>query len=63
MAVTVHPDYEYSAFENGDEVYIVASELLEAVAEKCDLGERNEAGNAVKSNVIARFRWREIGSS
>ena len=55
LGVTVHPDYEYSAFEDGDEVYIVASELLEAVAEKCDLGERDEAGNRIKPKVLARF--------
>src|SRR6185295_8852082 len=55
LGVTVHPDYEYSAFENGDEVYIVASELLEAVAEKCDLGTCDEAGNRIKPKVLARF--------
>ncbi len=46
LGIAVHPDYEYSAFEHGDEVYIVASELVEAVAAKCDLG---------TPNVIARF--------
>ena len=38
LGIAVHPDFEYSAFEHGDEVYIVASELVEAVAAKCDLG-------------------------
>ncbi|HEY0724667.1 MAG TPA: isoleucine--tRNA ligase, partial [Pyrinomonadaceae bacterium] len=47
LGIAVHPDYEYSAFEYGDEVYIVASELVEAVAAKCSLGE--------KPKVIARF--------
>jgi len=47
LGIAVHPDFEYSAFEHGDEVYIVASELVEAVAAKCNLGE--------KPNVIARF--------
>src|ERR687895_77829 len=37
LGIAVHPDFEYSAFEHGDEVYIVASELLEAVTSKCDL--------------------------
>jgi isoleucyl-tRNA synthetase len=46
LGIAVHPDFEYAAFENGDEVFIVASELVEAVAAKCDLG---------KPNVIARF--------
>ena len=37
LGIAVHPDFEYSAFEHGDEVYIVASDLVEAVAAKCDL--------------------------
>ena len=47
LGVAVHPDYEYSAFEYGDEVFIVASDLVESVAAKCDLGPA--------PNVIARF--------
>src|ERR1041384_1084814 len=47
LGIAVHPDFEYSAFENGDEVFIVASELVEAVAAKCGLGSA--------PNVIARF--------
>ena len=35
LGIAVHPDFEYSAFEHGEEVYIVASELLDSVAEKC----------------------------
>jgi isoleucyl-tRNA synthetase len=35
LGIAVHPDFEYSAFQYGDEVYIVASDLLEAVAAKC----------------------------
>lgn len=51
LGIAVHPDFEYSAFEHDDEVYIVASELLEAVAEKCGLGKRE--GEPPK--VLARF--------
>ncbi|HEV8168575.1 MAG TPA: class I tRNA ligase family protein, partial [Pyrinomonadaceae bacterium] len=47
LGITVHPDFEYSAFEYGDEVYIVASELIEAVAGKCGLGS--------DLKVLARF--------
>jgi isoleucyl-tRNA synthetase len=47
LGIAVHPDYEYSAFEHGDEVYIVASDLVESVAAKCDLG--------ATPKVIARF--------
>ena len=47
LGIAVHPDFEYSAFEYGDEVYIVASELVEAVVSKCDLG--------AAPSVVARF--------
>jgi isoleucyl-tRNA synthetase len=55
LGIAVHPDYEYAAFEHGAEVYIVASELLEAVAAKCDLGEADAEGKRVSSKVLARF--------
>jgi len=47
LGIAVHPDFEYAAFEHGDEVYIVANELVEVVAAKCGLGPT--------PNVIARF--------
>jgi len=55
LGIAVHPDYEYVAIENGDEVYIVAGELLEAVAAKCDLGERDLNGDVIAPMVLARF--------
>jgi isoleucyl-tRNA synthetase len=55
LGISVHPDFEYAAFEHGDEVYIVASELLEAVAAKCDLVQRDSDGNRVAPKVVARF--------
>ena len=55
LGITVHPEYEYSAFENGGEVYIVASELLEVVVQKCGLGEVDADGNRLKPKVLARF--------
>jgi isoleucyl-tRNA synthetase len=55
LGIAVHPNFEYSALEHGDEVYIVASELLEAVAEKCELGEKDAAGNRRVARVLARF--------
>src|SRR6267142_1175903 len=55
LGIAVHPDFEYSAFEHGDEVYIVASELLDAVVEKCGLGECDADGNPVSTKVLARF--------
>jgi isoleucyl-tRNA synthetase len=54
LGIAVHPDFEYSAFEHGDEVFIVASELLETVIEKCGLAE-GEAGGKHATKVLARF--------
>lgn len=55
LGIAVHPDYEYSAFEKGEEVYIVASELLGAVSEKCGLVECDTDGNNLAPKVLARF--------
>lgn len=55
LGIAVHPDFEYSAFEYGDEVYIVASELVEAVAAKCRLSEKDDEGNVKPPKVLARF--------
>jgi len=52
LGIAVHPDFEYAAFEHGDEVYIVASELVEAVAAKCELAPND---GSVTPKVIARF--------
>jgi isoleucyl-tRNA synthetase len=46
MAICYHPTFEYSAVEVGDDVYIVASDLVRVTAEKCGwMGE----------TVLARF--------
>ena len=55
LGIAVHPEFEYSAFEAGDKVYIVASELLEAVVEKCGLVKRDADGNKLPPKVLARF--------
>ena len=49
LGIAVHPDFEYSAFDYQGDVYIVASDLLETILEKCGLG-GPESGS-----VIARF--------
>ncbi len=46
LGIAVNPVFEYVAIENGDEVYVIASELAAAVAEKCGIGELK---------VLARF--------
>ncbi|MFN2491817.1 MAG: isoleucine--tRNA ligase, partial [Pyrinomonadaceae bacterium] len=63
LGITVHPDFEYSAFERGNsdnEVFIVASELLEAVVQKCDLGSRDADDKRSKPNVLARFKGSKL---
>src|SRR4029078_11163030 len=55
LGIAVHPEFEYSAFAHGDEVYIVASELLESVAAKCDLNGLDEDGKRLPAKVLARF--------
>lgn len=60
LGITVHPDFEYVAFENGNEVYIVAGELLNTVAAKCDLGERDAAGDLIAPVVLARFKGAQL---
>lgn len=49
LGIAVNPEFEYSAVEVGDEVFIVATELLSQVKEKCGWGE---------TNVLARFKGR-----
>jgi isoleucyl-tRNA synthetase len=46
LGIAVHPDFEYVAVASGDEVYIVAADLLDAVVAKCNLAE---------PKVLARF--------
>src|SRR5262249_50040753 len=66
LGIAVHPDFEYVAFERGDEVYIVAAELLDAVVRLCARGEiqaeiekqppvNNFAVAKVSAKVLARF--------
>src|SRR2546421_8498492 len=43
LGIAVHPDFEYSAFEHGGEVFIVASELLDAIVKMCARGEVESA--------------------
>jgi isoleucyl-tRNA synthetase len=51
LGISVHPDFDYSAVESGDEVYIVASELAKSFAETCGLGETKE---------LARFKGSKL---
>jgi isoleucyl-tRNA synthetase len=58
LGIAVNPDFEYAAIEHGDEVYIVASELVGAVAAKCGLVESHVCeGDAatLEPKILARF--------
>jgi isoleucyl-tRNA synthetase len=46
LGIAVHPDFEYVAVESGEEVFIVAAELLDVVAKQCNL---------IEPKVLARF--------
>jgi len=54
LGIAVHPDFEYSAIEHDDEVFIVASELVGAVAVKCGIGAVDDDGQNAPV-VLARF--------
>ena len=49
LGIAVHPEFEYAAVESGGDVYILASELVDAVVEKCGLGTDG------RPQVLARF--------
>ncbi len=46
LGIAVHPDFEYVAIDSGGEVYIIATELIDVVAARCNLAE---------PKVLARF--------
>jgi isoleucyl-tRNA synthetase len=46
LGIAVHPDFDYVAVESGDEVYLVAAELMDVVAVRCNL---------IAPKVLARF--------
>jgi isoleucyl-tRNA synthetase len=62
LGIAVNPDFEYAALESNDEVYIVASELVGAIASKCGIGKpKEQQGFAPPDNIsrdltiLARF--------
>lgn len=60
LGIAVHPDFEYVAIESGDEVYILASELLGFVVVKCGLCSPDENGEPSVPNVLARFKGTKL---
>lgn len=60
LGISVHPDFEYAAIENGDEVYIVASELVGPVTVKCELGGVDENGERQFPKIVATFKGAKL---
>ncbi|MDA2935203.1 isoleucine--tRNA ligase, partial [Acidobacteria bacterium AH-259-D05] len=57
LAICFHPDFEYSLVEVGDEVYIIARELLEPVARECGF-EAYHVMNTVKGGALKDLVFR-----
>ena len=55
LGIAVHPDFEYAAVEMGEEVLIIASELIGFVFVKCCLGEADENGERHLPRILAKF--------
>jgi isoleucyl-tRNA synthetase len=56
LGIAVHPDFEYAAIEHGDEVLIIASELVGFVVVKCGIGGVNEDGERQMPRILAKFK-------
>jgi isoleucyl-tRNA synthetase len=60
IGIAVNPNFDYAAIDVGGEVYIVASELVAAVADKCGLAEPKvvaEFSGALLDKLEARHAW------
>ncbi|HET9530006.1 MAG TPA: isoleucine--tRNA ligase, partial [Blastocatellia bacterium] len=60
LGISVNPNFDYAAIDAGNEIYIVASDLVPAVAEKCGLGEPRLAATfpgALLDRLHARHAW------
>lgn len=65
LGITVNPNFEYAAIEAGEEIYIVARDLVAAVGEKCGLGEPSVLASFPGSyleGLRARHAWIERDS-
>jgi isoleucyl-tRNA synthetase len=60
LGIAVHPDFEYVAVEQGDEVLIVAAELIGFVVVKCCLGAADENGERHIPPVLAKFKGAKL---
>ncbi|MEW6126803.1 MAG: isoleucine--tRNA ligase [Acidobacteriota bacterium] len=60
LGICFHPRFEYSAIDVGEEIYILASDLVESVKEKCGLGDYSIVAKfpgEVIDGLYARHAW------
>ena len=60
LGIAVHPDFEYAAVEHGDEILIIAAELVGFVVVKCGIGGVNEDGERQMPNILAKFKGSKL---
>jgi isoleucyl-tRNA synthetase len=69
LGIAVHPDFEYVALDDGNEVFIVAADLVETVIKTCGIGKRetgtdNQHGNNFTltdmTRILARFKGSKL---
>lgn len=60
LGIAVHPDYEYAAIEHGDDVLIVASELMAFVVVKCGIGGVSDEGARQMPRILAKFKGSKL---
>ncbi len=65
LGISVNPNFDYSAVEVGDEVYVIATELVKEVAEKCGFDGSKELakfkGN-ILDKLVCKHAWLERDS-
>jgi isoleucyl-tRNA synthetase len=60
LGIAFNPKFDYAAIDAGDEIYIVAHDLVASVAEKCGLGEPPvvaKFSGALLDKLQARHAW------
>jgi len=65
LAIAFHPEYEYAAFEAGEEIYIVAKRLVPIIAELLGLADPKIAATIMGKEIerlTARHPWIERDS-
>ncbi len=65
LGISVNPNFEYSAVEVGDEVYVIATELVKEVAEKCGFDASRQLAKFKGDKLdrlVCRHAWLERDS-